>query len=209
MWDMPLLRAGERFVEALPVSEQSEEVSRVVRFCQECASSDKQDQLLDQLPNASRDQEAAFIAVELRALCYRRKEAAESIWKRLVDQNWRQKCLDGLPLDAWEIIAEGLLHVQRREGGRWEAKMPFLWAKGAERNASDKQRSKFFLQTLLISSLSGGTVAGIKSLLRSPKLPELKEPLLGLREELRLVYDSCDAAVAPRIREVLAVLSSL
>ena len=98
-------------------------------------------------------------------------------------------------------MAEGSAYTRRSQ----------LWAEAAEQCAKDRGKSAFFLRVLLMSSLSGSTVAGIKLVLKGHKKHELRESLLSLRDELQTVHRSVGSSEAPaaRIREVLALLVSV
>ena len=209
MWDANFLRKGDAFAQAVPACAESEELKRVFVFWHESDSPGRVDQLLEKCSDPVDEQEAILGAVELRAFCYRRNESAEILWKRLRDTDWTRGCFSRLPIAAWEMIGDGLMHVQRREGGKWASQMPYLYLCGAEQNSTNKERAAFFLRALLTSSLSGGSIAGVKEMLRNPKLPELREALLALRNELQIVYANCNSVAAPRIREMLAVLAFL
>ena len=162
----------------------------------------------DKLPTAT-EAEAIMLASRIRTACTTDLGIAETILKKLRDDQWRTPCLRRLPILAWEIMAHGLFALQEKQGLLWHVEMPYVWLRGAEANAGDMVRSRAFLILLLISSLSGGTTGAIKSLMRSSKLPDLRSSLLKIRSELRALRDAGNSLAAGRFREVCAILDLL
>lgn len=110
---------------------------------------------------------------------------------------------------AWEVLASGLRHLQAKYGLPWQVETPFFWLRGAESNASDRDRATFFLTVHLISSIAGMTTAAVKTLLRSPALPELRGVLVELRADLNALRDAADPAVAARLRDACSLLGTI
>jgi hypothetical protein len=208
VWDKGLPNAIRAFTSAWPTEGQSLSMRQLANFVETFGTPDSLFEALDKLPSATQP-EAIVLASRIRFACHTDTAIADTILRKLRDEQWRTQCLRSLPVLAWEIISQGLFALQARQGLVWHVEMPYVWLRGAEANASDSVRSRVFLVLLLMSSLSGGTAGAIKCLMRSSKLPELRSELLEIRSALRALRDAGNSPITTRFHEVCAVLDPL
>lgn len=207
-WDRSLHESAKSFLSGKHLGEQDSASQQMLELVEHFQTTESLSEALENLPT-TKGMEATFLASRIRLACHAAPEVADQILKRLRDDHWRSECQRELPLLAWEVLATGLLYLQARQGPAWHVEMPYIWLCGAEENSNDCKRAKLFVALMLMSSMSGWTVGAVKRLLRSAKLPELREVLVEIRSDLRGIRDAADQRVSSKFREICALLDIL
>jgi hypothetical protein len=208
VWDEPLIEATDAFFSALPAPEHTEAATQVLVAVKELAQPEEMRKALLHLPSAQMD-EAVFICSKARLYCYEHNDAGDLLLERLRDQEWRTSCAANLPLRGWELLVQGLLFLQSRQGLDWAVELPYVFLRAAEAVSGEPERAQFFLMCLVMSSLSGNTAGAIKFLGQSRQLPALKPVIAAIRSTVEKLRLAAEPSVAIRLRGICTCLDQM
>lgn len=207
-WDDSLIEAAEHFMSALPSEEQTEAAAQTIRIVKGLSDTQGIKAALEQLPS-TKEIDAVFVCNRVRMFCHDHAEAADLLLGCLRDKNWRDSCAANVPLMGWELLAQGLLFLQTRQGVDWAVELPYAFLRAAEATSSDSDRAEVFIRCLIMSSLSGGTTCAIKLLKQSKELPALQDTIRLVRESIENLRGASRSNVAIRLQDVCTALDQV
>ncbi len=207
-WDHSLLTAAEGFEAALQDEGESEAIAQIVEIVKRFGETGTLEHELKQL--ASTDEKTAvFVASQALLHSHENAEAPELLKGLFRDAEWRNACVQKLPLVAWEQLGQSLLHLQPRQGIEWSVELPYVFLRLAEAASGDRNKVELFLAGLIMSSLAGNTAGALKSLGRSPEFPALQPAITAVCEAIDNFGDIATPSMTIRLRGLATALDQL
>jgi hypothetical protein len=204
MWDCSLLDSTKAFVSPIPLEARSEAAIQTCAIVDELRELGSLQAALDQLTKTS-PAHAIFVCSRARMYCYEHSNAADLMLPFLRKPEWRDACAVKLPLLGWELLAQGLMFLQARQGMEWAVELPYVFLRLAEASPDDTDRAAFFLVCMTMSSLAGNTAGAVKALATSEALPKLRPAVAAVRESLEAVRAASPQGIGLRMQSVLTV----
>jgi hypothetical protein len=207
-WDDSIVTSAEAFMSALPTDEQTDAATQTIDIVKALNETQSLKASLQQLPSTGMV-DAIFVCSRVRLFCYEHADAADILIGHLRDKEWRDSCASKLPLMGWELLAQGLLFLQARQGLEWAVELPCAFLRAAEATSADSERARFFLICTIMSSLSGNTAGALKLLKESKELPAFRQAIAQVRKSIECLRAASRCDVAFRLQDVCTFLEQL
>ena len=208
MWEYSLVESAKAFLAALPDEEQTDLAAQAIGFVDSLADPASLTRSLEQLITTS-EADALFLCIGIRTHCYRNQNAGDIIRPFLRDAEWRDTCAKRIPMLGWDMIAQGLLVLQTRNGTDWAVEVPYVFLRLAEASCDDDDRATGFLTYLVMSAASSNTGGALKALLRSERLLKLRPLAKKVKSRIEEIAEVADPTIRLRLQMILTLLDQL
>ena len=208
MWDQPLVAAAEAFMSALPEKEKTQVAAQTLEAVKRLSKVESIKEAMKQVETAN-EIDAIFLCSRIRLFCYEHVDAADVIIEYLRDEKWRNTCATKIPTLGWELLAQGLLFLQSRQGVQWDMELPYIFMNLAETSSGEEQQAVFFLISLIMSSLTGNTAGAVKSLAKSSAYQDLKPAITKVRDAVESLRQASPPEIALRLQGICTILEQL
>lgn len=207
MWDHSLLEAAKAFMSSLPTEEQTDIAAKTYTAVERLSKTEPLMEAMKQLATMN-ETDAVFICKCVQIHCYGHTDAADMLLKLFRDSKWRDACALKVPVLGWELLLQGMLFLQSKQGIDWAVELPYIFLRLAEKSSSDEERVKVFLTYLIRSSLVGNTAGAVKSLGSSKVFPVLQPMIATVREAIECTQTVSSPEVAIRLQGLTTILET-
>jgi hypothetical protein len=151
--------------------------------------------VLKRLPDLSVAEKKSAASL-LRSISIAGPATLSVFWDVVSQPEWMKTSLRQFDEAGFEIFADALSELVRREGEDCRLVLPHLWAACAETFTDDQVRFRLCLWSLVASSIATGSASAMRRLLCNRQIPFLDEEVSRLRQ----ILDSVAGDVPPEVR---------
>lgn len=165
-------------------------------------------EMIRHFPEAEEHVQSAT-AQALKVATWSGRGVSSLLWPHVKDEGWFQDACtqaDGAVVDS---LFDSLLEIQSRENLEWRVALPHLLASVVERKQPSGDRLELLVGLVVISSVSGQTVSGVRRLVNQDSSDGIRRSLWRWRERLQRVQDESVPWLASRVGPVLAALDEI
>jgi hypothetical protein len=208
MWEHSLIEAAKTFFSALPDCEQTESALQTIGCIEGLAESTALKKALEQLATTT-EADPLLLCTSIRGHCYANANAGDVIKPFLRDEEWRNACAKKIPMLGWDMLAQGLLVLQMRNGLDWAVEVPYVFLRLAKASYDDSDRATRFLACLVMSSAASNTGGALKALVASERLAQLRPLARSIKARIEEIAEVADPSIRLRLQMSLTLLDQL
>jgi len=204
-FDAPLAPAfGEWIASVVPLEDRGK-LSQLVALGTAAADTQR---LTEELEGIAKVPESTrrFLAHLFRVAAYCRRDAAEHLWRLAMSPAWREVCFKELPLEAIEVLFDGIVEVSRRVSDVRILELPHIFVQRQEDRHGGEERQSWFFALTLLAAMAVGRVSAVRRMVNVPNRDRDLASIAKWTEQLREMLPLSPPILQGTLRDALSSL---